>query len=80
MRYRVYKVVCKNVANEFIHGKISGILYALSGKPIYGERKTFAIVRVADKVIFKVYTTKRRYLLMRKHIETLYPEKCEFDI
>ena len=77
---KVYKVECRNVANEYIHGRISGIMYALSGTPIWKERKTYAIARTEEKVIFRVKTTKLRYLLMRKHIESLYPGICGFDI
>lgn len=79
---KVYKVVCKQTVNEFILGKISGILYALAGVPSdKTKRRQFAMAKNKDLdiAIFRVETTALRYSLMRKHIELEYPGLCRFD-
>ena len=75
---KVYKVVCRDTLNSFIHGKISGIMSALEGGPYV--QKAFAIMRKNEVIVFRVETTKLRYKLMCKHIELQYPGLCEFEI
>lgn len=79
MKERVYRIVCWNTANRFIHGKISGILQALSiTNPDKKNRIPYAIEHRETVVIFRVKTTKVRFALMRKHIEAAYPGMCKF--
>ena len=82
-RTKVYKVICKQTANEYILGRISGIMYALAGATPDKAKKRCGYANTRDNdmemMIFRVNTTKLRYGLMRKHIEAAYPGLCVFE-
>lgn len=79
MGKKKYEVLVKDNTNQYICGRISGILLALSGSKARRGYANRVIPAGPNMEIFRVRTTRRRYLKMKKLIDLCYPDLCEFD-
>ena len=77
MGKKEYKIVCWNTDNEFILGKVSGIISAL----VYSPFEDDCVLLTDDKytTTFTFRATLWQYVKMRKVINKLYPGLCKFD-
>lgn len=80
---RRYRTVVLDARNEYILGRIAGVLNAITEN--YNDKTGYAICHMQseqypDAKIITVETTDRKYRKASRIIETLYPKHCEFDV
>ena len=75
---KIYKVLVRDATNEYILGRISGVLLALTNTK---DCRYYAMTGDSDNPkyrMIRVETTRWRFNVARKIIEQHYPEYCLF--
>jgi len=84
LKPRLYRtVLLRESRNDFIEGKISGILYAVAKE--YKDQYHYMVNAFTSEnkyvVMFTVRTNHFRYKKIERIIKTMYPnERIEFDV
>lgn len=74
----LYEIIVKDASNQYIVGRISGILETICGDRKDLTRYTNVSVDDMNFEIIRIEATERKFRKARKIIEQLYPNKCAF--
>lgn len=78
MGKKFYEVIVNDGTNQYVVGRISGILEAICGDRRDLKRFANGSVEGFNFVIIRVETIGWKFRKARKVIEQLYPKKCVF--
>lgn len=76
MEKKLFKTLISNEKNDYVIGKISGILYALCS---CNPKEVYAMGVFDTGYLHYVECTEKQYSKAKKVIEDLYPGVCTFD-
>lgn len=81
MGKRIYEVLIVDNTDEYVCGRIYGMIAALSGNESrYSEYPIYLVPGMPKMEIFRVLTTRHRYRKMKRIVNLYYPNLCIFDV